>query len=77
LFRLVADDSDDFFRVERQAGADDLIHEGAATGMMQNFCETGFEAGALASGEDEDGNVVIGHGKSIVHWTRAFDNVPL
>ena len=74
LFRLVADDSDDFFRVERQAGADDVIHERVATGVVQDFCEAGFEACAFASGEDEDGNVVIGHGQSIVYWTRSFDN---
>ena len=43
--------------------------------MVQDFCEAGFEAGAFASGEDEDSNVVIGHGQSIVHWTRSFDNV--
>jgi hypothetical protein len=60
--------------VERQAGADDVIHKRAATGMVKNFCEAGFEAGAFASGEDEDGNIVIGHGQSIVHWTRSFDN---
>jgi hypothetical protein len=42
--------------------------------MVQNFGEAGFEAGAFASGEDKDSNVVIGHGLSIVHWTRSFDN---
>jgi hypothetical protein len=42
---------------------------------MQDFGEAGFQAGAFASGEDEDSNVVIGHGQSIVHWTRGFDNV--
>ena len=74
LFGLVADDGDDFFHVQRQAGADDVINQRAATGMVKNFCEAGFEASAFASGEDEDGNVVIGHGQSIVHWTRSFDN---
>jgi hypothetical protein len=74
LFCLVADDGNDFSCVERQAGADDVIDERAATGVVQNFGEAGFEAGAFASGEDEDSNVVIGHGQSIVYWTRSFDN---
>jgi hypothetical protein len=74
LFRLVADDGNDFFRVERQASADDVIHKRAASGMMEDFCEAGLEACAFASGEDEDSNVVIGHGQSIVHWTGSFDN---
>lgn len=74
LFGLVADDGDDFFGVERQTGADYMIDERAASGMMQNFGEAGFEAGAFTGGEDEDGCVVIGHGQSIVHWTRSFDN---
>src|SRR5882762_8486803 len=74
LFRLVADDGNDFFRVERQAGADDVIHKRAASGMMEDFCEAGLEACAFASGEDEDSGVVVGHGQSIVHWTRGFDN---
>lgn len=74
LFGLVANDGNYFSCMERQASADDVIHEGAATGVVQDFGEAGFEAGAFASGEDEDGNVVIGHGQSIVHWTRSFDN---
>jgi hypothetical protein len=74
LFRLVSYYRDDFFRVERQAGADDVVHKRAATGMVKDFCEAGFEASAFASGEDEDSNVVVGHGQSIVHWTRGFDN---
>jgi len=74
LFRLVTDDGNDFFRVERQASADDVIHKRTATGMMENFCEAGLEACAFASGEDEDSGVVVGHGQSIVHWTRGFDN---
>jgi hypothetical protein len=74
LFGLVADDGDDFFCMKRQAGADDVIRERAATGMVEDLCEAGSEAGAFASGEDEDSNVVIGHGQSIVHWTRSFDN---
>jgi hypothetical protein len=74
LFCLVADDGNDFSCVERQAGADDVVNERTATGGVQDFCEAGFEAGAFASGEDEDGYVVIGHGQSIVHWTRSFDN---
>jgi len=61
--------------LERQAGADYMIYERAAAGVMKNFGEAGFQAGAFASGEDEDGYVVIGHGRSIVHWTRGFDNV--
>ena len=65
---------EDFFRVERQAGADDVIDERAAAGMVEDFSKAGLEAGAFASGEDEDGCVVIGHGRSIVHWTRSFDN---
>ena len=32
LFGLMADDGDDFFGVKRQAGADDVIDERAATG---------------------------------------------
>jgi hypothetical protein len=75
LFGLVADDGDYFFCMERQAGADYVIHELAATGVVQDFGEAGFEAGAFASGEYEDSNVVIGHGQSIVYWTRSFDNV--
>src|ERR1700756_2915277 len=74
LFRLVANNGNDFFRVERQASANDVIHKRAATGMMKDFCEAGFEACAFASGGDEDSGVVIGHGQSIVHWTRVFDN---
>ena len=74
LFGLVADHGDDFFRVEGQAGTDDMIDERAATGVMKNFGEAGFEASAFASGEDEDGYVVIGHGRSIVTWTWNFDN---
>jgi hypothetical protein len=74
LFGLVAYDSNDFFRVERHAGANDVIHKWAATGVMQDFGKAGFEAGAFASGEDEDDCVVIGHGQSIVHWTWSFDN---
>ena len=74
MFGLVADDGDDFFCMERQAGSDNVIHERAASGVVQDFCEAGFEAGAFASGEDEDGCVVIGHGQSIVYWTRRFDN---
>jgi len=62
LFGLVADDGDDFFQMEREAGADDVIHEGAATSVMEDFGEAGLEASAFASGEDEDGEVVIGHG---------------
>jgi len=77
LFGLVADDGDDFFCMERQAGADDVVNEQTATGVVQDFCEAGFEAGAFASGEDEDSYVVIGHGQSIVHWTRSFDNAGL
>ena len=42
LFSLVPDDGDDFFHVERQAGADDVIYERTATGMMQDFGEAGF-----------------------------------
>ena len=42
--------------------------------MMEDFGEAGFEAGAFASGEDENGCVVIGHGRSIVYWTRGFGN---
>jgi hypothetical protein len=74
LFGLVAYDSNDFFRVQRQAGANYVIYERAAAGVMQNFGEAGFEASAFASGEDENGKIVIGHGQSIVHWTRRFDN---
>jgi len=74
LFGLVADDGNDSFWVERQAGADDVVNERTATGVMQDFCEAGFEARAFASGENEDSGVVIGHGQSIVHWTRGFDN---
>ena len=47
---------------------------GRPPALMQDFGEAGFEAGAFASGEDEDGNVVIGHGQSIVYWTWSFDN---
>jgi hypothetical protein len=74
LFGLVADDSDDFLGVKWQTGTDDVINQRAATGVMQNFSEAGFEASAFASGEDEDGYIVIGHGQSIVHGTRGFDN---
>jgi len=54
-----------------------VIHKRAATGMMKDFCEAGFEACALASGENEDSGVVIGHGQSIVHWTGSFDNAAM
>jgi len=68
-----ADDGNDFFFAWRgRASADDVIHKRTATGMMEDFCEAGLEACAFASGEDEDSNVVIGHGQSIVHWTRGF-----
>jgi hypothetical protein len=77
LFGLVSDYSDDFFCVERQAGADHVIDERATTGVVKNFCEAGLEASAFTSSEDEDGNIVIGHGQSIVHWTRSFDNAGL
>ncbi len=74
LFGLVADHGDYSFGAERQAGADYVIDERAAAGVMKNFGEAGFKASAFASGEDEDSNIVIGHGRSIVHWTRSFDN---
>jgi len=74
LFGLMADYGDDFFCVERQAGPDYVIDERAAAGVVKNFGEAGFKASAFASGEDEDSNIVIGHGRSIVHWTRSFDN---
>jgi hypothetical protein len=74
LFRLVANNGNDFFRMERQAGANYVIDERAATGMMEDFSKAGLEACAFASGEDEDSGGVIGHGQSIVHWTRSFDN---
>ena len=45
---------------------------GAHRGFI--ISRAGFQAGAFTSGEDEDGYVVIGHGESIVHWTRSFDN---
>lgn len=74
LFRLMADYSDDFFRVERKAGAHDMVHKRTASRTMENFCQAGFEAGAPSGGKDEDGDIFIRHGESIVHWAESFDN---
>jgi len=67
-------DGDDFSCMQRQTGVHDLIDDRAATGLVEHFGETGFEARALASSEDENGDVFVGHGQSIVHWTARFDN---
>ncbi len=73
-FGLMADDGDDFFRVQRQASAHHVLHDGAATRVMQHFGDVGLEASAFASGENEDNDVFVGHGGSIVYWDEGFDN---
>ena len=74
FFSLMTDNGDDFFWVERQASAHNVLHDGAATGVMQHFGETRLEASAFARGENEDSDVFVGHGGSIVYWDEGFDN---
>ena len=62
LFRLMPHDNDRFAGLERFTGAHDLFHQRAPTGAVQDFGQAGFEARAFSRGEDNNSQVVIGHG---------------
>jgi hypothetical protein len=52
---LVANDDDRFARLERSAGARDVLHERTASGAVQNLGQAGLQARAFSRGENHDG----------------------
>jgi hypothetical protein len=62
LFRLMPHDDDGFAGFERFTRSHDLFHKSAPTGAVQYFGEAGFEASAFSRSEDNNREVVVGHG---------------
>jgi len=62
VFRLMPHDDDSFPRLERFTRAHDLFHKGPPTGAVQYFGEARSEASAFSRSEDNDGQVMVGHG---------------
>jgi len=74
LFRLMANDRKNFFRRQGEARPDDAFHERPAAGRMQHFGKRRFEARTFSCGEDDDNDVFVRHGPSILTRPSAFDN---
>jgi len=74
LFRLMANDHKNFLRRQREARADNTLHERPAAGGVQHFGKRRFEARPFSRGEDDDNDVFVRHGPSILASPRSFDN---
>ena len=61
LLRLMSHDNYGLARLERLTRADDMFDQRAPAGTVQNFGETGLKARALSGGEDDNGEVIVGH----------------
>jgi len=77
LFGLMANHSYYFSRFQWDARGDDVLHEAAAAGSVQDFRQSGLEPRAFSRSENDHGKIVGRHRPIILREHNQFRNAAI